>query len=425
MHEIREIKGRQIMDSRGDPTIEVEVFTDKCMARASVPSGSSIGKYEAVELRDGGKEFNGKGVRKALRNISEEIYPLIRGMDIRSQREIDEAMIQLDGTENKSRLGANAILAVSMAVAKNASSCSDLPLYRYIRNLMGERKENENRYTLPIPFMNVINGGKHAGNELDIQEHLIAPIDVKNFEETMRMCSEIYHSLKGILKSRYGKMAINVGDEGGFAPPLSDSRDALNFIERAIEECGYNKKVRMALDAAASEFYEKGEYILQGKSHSSNELVDLYKELVDEYRIISIEDPFAQDDWDGFILLTKEIGDKIQLIGDDLFASNVERIKKGIEKKACNAVLLKLNQIGTVSEGIDAAELAFKNGYKVMVSHRSGETCDSFIADLVVGINAGQIKSGAPCRGERTSKYNQLLRIEEELGSMGNYGKLK
>lgn len=418
MFEISKVKGRQIIDSRGNPTVEAEVFTDERSARASVPSGKSTGKYEAVELRDGDKEFGGKGVKKAIKNINEEISPLVEEMDVREQFEIDRAMIELDGTENKSRLGANAILAVSMAIARVSSRCSNLPLYKYIGKLI---KKKEKEYAIPIPFMNIINGGKHAGNKLDIQEYMIAPIRARNFCEAMRECCEIYHSLEGLLKSRYGLGAINVGDEGGFAPPLSKPNEPLDFIQSTIDECGY--EVKIAIDPAASEFNKNGKYIIGKKALSTEEMVDFYEDLVNRYQIISIEDPFAEDDWEGFSLLTQEIGNEIQIVGDDLFATNIHRLKKGFERNACNCLLLKLNQIGTLSEGIEVAKEAFENSYGVMVSHRSGETCDSFIADLAVGINAGQIKAGAPCRGERTAKYNRLLRIEEDLESDGIYGK--
>jgi len=408
---IQEIKARQILDSRGNPTVEVEMKTQKYRAIASVPSGASTGTYEAVELRDNEKAYGGKGVRKAVENVNKILAPKLIGMELSDQRKIDNIMNELDGTKNKSQLGANAILGCSMAYARLSATCENIPLYEYIGKTFGFEPK-----ILPIPAMNVINGGKHAGNALDIQEHMILPVGAKSFAEALRMGAEVYHILKERILKRYGKSAINVGDEGGYAPPLNETKEAFELIAEAIEEAGYVQEVKPAFDAAASEFYDGERYKINERFYSSEELVDFYGELIDTYGIISAEDPFAEEDWDGFVLFTKKFGNKIQIVGDDLFVTNIERLKKGIELGACNCLLLKVNQIGTVSEAVDAASLAFKNNYGVMVSHRSGETCDSFIADLVVGINAGQIKSGAPARGERVVKYNRLLQIEEKSG---------
>lgn len=417
MFEIIMVEARSILDSRGNPTIEVDVYTENVIARAAVPSGASTGTHEALELRDGGKIFGGKGVEKAVRNVNKKIGPKLAGMDVRDQRLIDELMLELDGTPNKAKLGANAILGCSLAVARAAAYELELPLYQYIGGV--------NSYFLPVPSMNVINGGEHAGNELDIQEHMVLPIGAKSFREAVQMCAETYHMLGSILKKKYGPGAVNVGDEGGYAPPLTSPEDPFELIVQAIDKCGYKGKLKLGLDAAASEFYEKGRYHMGGKVYTSNELIDFYKDLIKSYPIVSAEDPFAEDDWKGFIGFTKELGDKIQIIGDDLFVTNPKRLQKGIDKGACNCLLLKVNQIGSLSESIDAAQLAFRNGYGVMVSHRSGETEDDFIADLTVALNTGQLKSGAPCRTDRTAKYNQLLRIEEELGSSGQYAGAK
>jgi enolase len=411
MTTIRDIRGRTILDSRGNPTVEAEVHTSNNIGRAAVPSGASTGKYEAVELRDGQGAFHGLGVNNAINNIHNKISPALKGIEVTDQKTIDETMNRIDGTKNKSNLGANATLAVSMAVARAAAHTLETPLYNYL---------GTNPYLLPTPAMNVINGGKHAGNNLEIQEYLIMPTGSQTFSNAIQICQEIYHTLKKFISSKYGKEGINVGDEGGFAPPLTHVRDPLNLIEEAVEECGYEKHVKLALDAAASEFHQDGKYHLD-KPYTSEELVDFYKNLIKDYPFASIEDPFDQDDWKGFALITREISDKIQILGDDIFVTNIERLKKGIAQGAGNALLLKPNQIGTISEAIEAAKVAFKNNYGVMVSHRSGETCDDFIADLVVSLNAGQIKSGAPCRGERTAKYNRLIRIEEYLGRKCRY----
>ena len=405
------VKARQILDSRGNPTVEVEVGSGKFRASACAPSGASTGSNEALELRDKGKEYLGESVKKAVENVNNIIAPKLRDMDPREQREIDKMMIELDGTENKSRLGANAIVACSMACSRLASLCEGKELYEHLGEVFGFDPK-----VLPVPAMNVINGGKHAGNDLDIQEHMIMPVNAKNFSEALRYGTEVYHILKEKILSKYGKSSINVGDEGGYAPPLKETREAFDLIVEAIEELGYQDNVKLAFDAAASEFFDGESYKLGGKNFSSSELVDLYGELIETYDIISAEDPFAEEDWDGFIEFTKRFGSKIQIVGDDLFVTNINRLRKGINLGACNALLLKVNQIGTVSEAIDAAKMAFDNGYRVMVSHRSGETCDDFIADLAVAINCGQIKTGAPARGERVSKYNRLLKIEERGG---------
>jgi len=402
------VKARQILDSRGNPTVEVEVGSGKLRAFACTPSGASTGSNEALELRDNGKEYLGKSVKKAVKNVNDIIAPKLRGMDCREQREIDKMMIELDGTENKSRLGANAIVACSMACARLAALCKGEELYEHLGEVFGFTPK-----VLPVPAMNVINGGKHAGNDLDIQEHMIMPINAKSFSEALMYGTEVYHVLKEKILSKYGRSSINVGDEGGYAPPLKETREAFDLIVEAIEELGYQNNVKLAFDAAASEFFDGKSYKIGNKIFSSGELVDFYADLIDTYDIISAEDPFAEEDWDGFVEFTKKFGDKIQIVGDDLFVTNINRLKKGIDLGACNALLLKVNQIGTVSEAIDAAKLAFDNGYRVMVSHRSGETCDDFIADLAVAIDCGQIKTGAPARGERVSKYNRLLKIEE------------
>jgi len=405
--EIKDIVAREVIDSRGNPTVEVEVITKgKGYGSAIVPSGASTGTHEALELRDKEQRFGGKGVLIAVENVNSIIRPEIVGYDARMQREIDTIMIELDGTPNKSRLGANAILAVSLAVAKAAAATAKIPLYKYLGGF--------NSYIMPVPMMNVINGGKHAGNDLDLQEFMIMPVGATSIAEAVRMGSEVYHVLKNVIMEKYGKNAVNVGDEGGFAPPLKTSREALDLLTESVKKAGYENEIVFALDAAASEFYKDGYYYVEGKKMTREELLDYYKALVDEYPIVSIEDPFHEEDFEGFAMITKELD--IQIVGDDLFVTNVERLRKGIEMKAANALLLKVNQIGTLSEAVDAAQLAFRNGYGVVVSHRSGETEDTTIADLAVALNSGQIKTGAPARGERTAKYNQLIRIEQELG---------
>ncbi len=414
MFEITEVQAREILDSRGNPTIEVEIFAGEYMGRASVPSGASTGKMEAVELRDGDERFHGKGVRKAIENIERHIAPRLIGMDVLQQRKIDLMLIALDGTPNKSKLGANATLGVSLAAARLASYLLEMPLYKYLGGT--------NAHVLPVPFMNVINGGAHAGNELSIQEHMIAPVGAENVREAIRMGSEVYHQLKSVLKKKYGPNAINVGDEGGFAPPMKDIEEPFEAITQAIDEMGYSDRVKIAIDSAASGFYSDGRYTVQGKEMSAGELMDIYEELVNKYPIILLEDPFAEDDWNAFMDITSKLGKRIEIVGDDIFVTNPELIRQGIEKKAANAALIKLNQIGTVTETIEAVTVAQRAGWKTLVSHRSGETADDFIADFAVAMNTGQIKSGAPCRVDRVEKYNQLMRIEEELKETAEYG---
>jgi enolase len=416
MSKIVKIKAREILDSRGNPTVEVDLFTKNGLSRASVPSGASTGKHEALELRDGGKRYLGKGVLKAVGNVDDVIAEKLVGRDCAKQEEVDRLMIELDGTPNKSKLGANAILAVSMAVCKAGALESNLQLYEYIANLV-----NSKGLTLPIPQMNVINGGLHAGIENDVQEHLIIPRGAKSFSDALRMCSETYYILKKKLKERFGNSAIHVGDEGGFVPPLKSVDERLEFITEAIEELGYTEEFALGIDAAASEFYHNGKYKILKKEYSVAELSDFYGELWEKFKLISIEDGFSEDDWNAWSMLESKLGEKIQLVGDDLLVTNVTRIKKAIETQACNALLLKLNQIGTVSEALDAFKLAKKTGWNVIVSHRSGSTEETFFADLVVGLDAGQFKYGAPARSERTCNYNQLLRIEEALGSKAVY----
>lgn len=417
---IKSVNGREILDSRGNPTVEVEVITEAGLARAAVPSGASTGIHEALELRDGGKRFNGKGVRKAVENVNQKIAPTLKGKEPIEQGKIDDALVMLDGTNNKSELGANAILGCSMAVCKAGSMEENIPLYKHIANIY-ETKE----FVMPVPCFNVINGGKHAGNKLAFQEFMILPVGAKSFKEAMQMGAETYHNLKNIIKKKYGIDSVNVGDEGGFAPPV-DEKQALDLLMAAIKSAGYSGKIKIGLDCAASEFYKKGKYDLNFKGSRSNlitgeQLAKMYKDLVKKYPIVSIEDPFDQDDFDSYAKLTKAIGKKVQIVGDDLLVTNPERIQKALHHNACNALLLKVNQIGSVTEAMEAAKLSQDNGWGVMVSHRSGETEDTFIADLVVGLKTGQIKTGAPCRSERLAKYNQLLRIEEELGTKVRY----
>jgi enolase len=419
MSKIIKIKSREILDSRGNPTVEADVLTNGGLSRASVPSGASTGKYEARELRDGGRRYLGKGVLKAVSNVSNVIAKKLVGQDCTKQKATDELMIDLDGTPNKSNLGANAILAVSMAVCKAGALESNLSLYEYIADLVDSKG-----VTLPIPQMNVINGGMHAGIKNDFQEHMIIPFGAKSFSDALRMCSETYNTLKSNLKEKFGNSAILVGDEGGFVPPLKNVNERLKFISEAIEQLGYTKEFGLAIDAAASEFYDKGRYNIMEKEFSSAELADFYSEMCEKFRIISIEDGLSEDDWDGWTKLNFELGKKIQIVGDDLLVTNVERIGKAIKLGACNALLLKLNQIGTVTEALDAFKLAREAGWNVIVSHRSGSTEETFFADLVVGLDAGQFKYGAPARSERTCNYNQLLRIEEELGAKAKYSKI-
>jgi len=416
---IESIHAREVLDSRGNPTIEVDLKTQGGLFRAMVPSGASTGMHEAVELRDkDDKRYNGKGVLKAVDNVNKIIAPKIIGYSVTDQRGLDDFMVKLDGTENKGKFGANAILAVSMAACKAAATALGNPLYTHIASLSGRKG-----VTLPVPQLNVINGGKHAGKENDPQEHMFMPVGAKNFAEAIRMGAETYHVLKKMLKEKYGVHAVQLGDEGGFVPPMNTPFDRLDFMVKAIEEAGYGKDIAIAIDPASSEFYYKdgGYYMIGAKKFSSGELVDFYADLVKTFPILVIEDGMAEDDWNGWMEITKKLGSKVQLTGDDLLVTNVKRIKKAVELKAVNAVLLKLNQIGTVSESIDAANMTFKNGWCATVSHRSGETEDSFIADFAVGLDTGQIKTGAPARSERVGKYNQLLRIEEELGNKAKY----
>ena len=408
---IKGIHAREILDSRGNPTIEVEVITEEgCLGRAAVPSGASTGIYEAVELRDGGTRFHGKGVTKAVAAVEGEIAGRLIGFPVTEQKRIDEEMIRLDGTENKSRLGGNAVLGVSVACAKAAAASMGLKLYEYI---------DTEATLLPVPFFNVINGGKHAGNQLDFQEFMVAPTGAKSFREALMMGSEIYQALKSRLLKGYGKNAINVGDEGGFSPPMESPEEALDAVTAATEEMGYGGVTKLAMDVAASSFYKDGGYSFMGKTLSRGELIDVYMELVSKYPMSSIEDPLEEEDYEGFAEITRAL--PIQIMGDDLFVTNVKRLRKGIEMGACNSLLWKVNQIGSLTEARDAATLAMDSGYTVMASHRSGETEDPFVADLSVGIGCGQIKTGAPARGERTAKYNQLLRIEEWLGEEARY----
>ncbi len=415
MSEIVSIFAREILDSRGNPTVETEVLLENgASGRAAVPSGASTGKYEAVELRDGGpKRFKGKGVLEAVENVNGLIATEVTGMFSENQAGIDKAMIDLDGTENKARLGANAILSVSMAVARATANEYEVPLYRYIGGIKGT--------LLPVPQFNILNGGKHADSGLDVQEFLILPVGASNFREALRCGSEVYHTLKNILKK--SNYSIGVGDEGGFAPHLKNGEEAIKFIVRAIEEAGYKpgEDVYLGLDVAASSFYLKGKYMYEGKKWTAKKMIDYYEYLSDSYPLISIEDGLEEEDWNGWVKLEKRLGKKIQLVGDDIYVTNPKRLQRGIELQASNSVLIKLNQIGTITETMQAIKLGESAGFTSVVSHRSGETADSFIADFVVGMNAGQLKSGAPCRIERVEKYNQLLRIEEELGCAAIY----
>jgi len=411
--EITAVKSREIIDCRGFPTVQVDVWVNNTvLARADVPCGRSTGSHEAYELRDGGSRYGGFGVRKAVDNVNRVIAPEVVGKDVRDQRKLDRLLIELDGTENKSKLGGNAILGVSLAVARAAAASLGIPLYRYI---------DVNAHILPVPMMNLINGGKLTSNYLDFQEFIFMPVGAESFSEALRMTSEINMVLRELLVEKYGRLAINVGDEGGCAPPMKAIREAMDILVKAVEKAGYEDKVVYAFDIASTGLYDKntGKYTIEEKQLSRDELIALYKDLIASYPIVSIEDPLYEDDFEGFARLTEESG--IQIVGDDLFTTNTRRLKKGIDMKAANSLLWKVNQIGTLSEALDAASLAFRNGYSVVVSERSGETEDSIIADLVVGLNAGQIKTGAPVRSERTAKYNRLLQIEEELGVVGKY----
>ncbi len=417
MSEIIAIQGREILDSRGNPTVEVEVTLESGItARADVPSGASTGEHEAVELRDGDKSrFGGKGVLKAVENVNGPIAEKIVGMLSEDQAAIDEAMIELDGTPNKSKLGANAILGVSLAVARATAEEYGIPLYRYIGGINGT--------LLPVPQFNVLNGGKHSDSGIDIQEFLLIPAGAPSFREALRYGAEIYHTLKNLLKK--DGFVVSVGDEGGFAPHLKTSEDAIKYIVRAIEEAGYKPKedVYVGIDAAPSYFYdeEKKKYVFEGKERTSEEMIDYYEMLVEKYPMISIEDGLFEEDWDGWVKLEERLGKKIQLVGDDIYVTNIKRLQRGIELKTSNSILIKLNQIGTLTETMETINLAKSAGFTQVVSHRSGETADTFISDFVVGMNIGQIKSGAPARIERVEKYNQLMRIEEELGTAARY----
>jgi enolase len=411
---IEALGAREILDSRGNPTVEVEIqLEDGTQARAAVPSGASTGAFEAAELRDGGKRYLGKGVEKAIAFVNDEIAPEIIGFDAQDQRLIDDAMITLDGTKNKSRMGANAILGASLAVAKASAESADLSLFRYLGG--------PNAHVLPVPMMNILNGGAHADTNVDIQEFMIAPIGAPTFRESLRWGAEIYHALKSVLKKR--GLATSVGDEGGFAPNLESNRAALDLILEAIEIAGYKpgKDIALAMDVAATEFHDNGKYTFEGASKTSAEMIAYYTSLVDAYPIVSIEDPLNEEDWAGWTDMTKALGSRIQIVGDDLFVTNPERLARGIAGGTANALLVKVNQIGTLTETIDAVEMAHRANYRSMMSHRSGETEDTTIADLAVALNCGQIKTGAPARTERVAKYNQLLRIEEELAEGARY----
>lgn len=411
---ITRVWAREVLDSRGNPTVEAEVEAGRVTVTAIAPSGASTGSYEALELRDGGKRYGGKGVANVVRGIREVIAPALVGTDVADLRGADRRMIELDGTPNKSKLGANATVAVSLAVAKAGAEVKGIPLHEHLQ---------AGSHVLPVPMMNILNGGKHAGTKLRIQEFMVAPVGAPTFAEALRTGVEVYHSLKKELKDAYGVGAVNIGDEGGFAPPVDTTDQALDVIVKAIEAAGYvpGKDVCLAMDAAASEFYENGVYTVDGKSLSPGELVDFYADLKARYPLISLEDPVMEDDFTTMALITEKMGKELQLVGDDLFVTNPERLRKGIEAKAGNALLLKVNQIGTVSEAMEAAAMAKRSGYAVMVSHRSGESEDTSIADIAVALECGQIKTGAPARGERTAKYNRLLRIEERLGSNAVY----
>ncbi len=414
MSAIADVHAREILDSRGNPTVEVEVvLDDQSVGRAAVPSGASTGAFEAVELRDGDSRYLGKGVLKAVEAVEEEIFAEVMGLDATDQRLVDQVMIELDGTPNKARLGANAILGVSLAVAKAAAVSANLPLYRYVGG--------PNAHVLPVPMMNIINGGAHADSDVDFQEFMIAPIGADTFADALRMGAEVYHSLKGVLKAN--NLSTGLGDEGGFAPNLPSNRAALELISEAITKAGYKlgSDVALAMDVAATEFFKDGVYHVEGKTRTTEEMINFYASLVSDFPIVSIEDPLAEDDWDSWVAITREIGSRTQIVGDDHFVTNTERIARGIELKSANALLVKVNQIGSLTETADSVEMAHRAGFRSMMSHRSGETEDTTIADLAVAFNCGQIKSGAPARTDRVAKYNQLLRIEEDLGDAARY----
>jgi enolase len=414
MADILHVFAREIMDSRGNPTVEAEVFLDDgAHGTAGVPSGASTGVHEAHELRDGGDRYQGKGVLKAVENVNEEIADELVGFEADDQRLIDQAMIALDGTENKSRLGANAILGVSIAAAKAAAQSAGLPLYRYIGG--------PNAHILPVPMMNILNGGAHADSGVDVQEFMIAPIGAETFSEALQVGAEVYHSLKAVIKDK--GLSTGLGDEGGFAPSVDSTKAALDLIVEAVEKSGYKlgEDIALALDVASSEFYKDGKYHFEGGEHTAEEMTKVYAELIEQYPIVAIEDPLDEDDWAGYSTLIAEVGEKVQIVGDDLFATNPTRLQRGIDEKAANALLVKVNQIGTLSETFDAVDLAHRNGFRTMMSHRSGETEDTTIADLAVALGCGQIKTGAPARSERVAKYNQLIRIEQELDDAAVY----
>ena len=411
---ILNIDAREIIDSRGNPTVEVDVMLDDgSFGRAAVPSGASTGVHEAHELRDGGDRYQGKGVLNAVKNVIEDIDEELMGVEADDQRLIDQLMRDLDGTENKSKLGANAILGVSMAVARAAAESAELPLFRYVGG--------PNAHVLPVLMMNILNGGAHADSGVDVQEFMIAPSGAESFSEALRVGAEVYHTLKKVIKDK--GLSTGLGDEGGFAPSVDSTKAALDLIVEAIEKAGFKvgEDVALALDVASSEFFKDGKCHFEGGEHTAEEMAKVYEDLIEEYPIVSIEDPLQEDDWEGYTALTAKIGDKVQLVGDDFFVTNPQRLAKGIEEKAANALLVKVNQIGTLTETFDAVELAHRNGYRTMMSHRSGETEDTTIADLAVALNCGQIKTGAPARSERVAKYNQLLRIEEILGDAAVY----
>jgi enolase len=411
---ISDVRAREILDSRGNPTVEVEVtLDDDSVGRAAVPSGASTGAFEAVELRDGDERYLGKGVIQAVIAVEDEIMPAVIGFDATDQRFIDDTMIALDGTPNKARLGANAILGVSMAVAKAAAQSAGLPLYRYIGG--------PNAHVLPVPMMNIINGGAHADSDVDFQEFMIAPIGADSFHDALRMGAEVYHSLKSVLKSN--GLSTGLGDEGGFAPNLPSNRAALELISEAITKAGFKlgSDVALAMDVAATEFFKDGSYHVEGTARSTEQMIELYAQLAKDFPIVSIEDPLAEDDWDSWVHFTAAMGDQIQIVGDDHYVTNTERIAKGIELKSANALLVKVNQIGSLTETAESVEMAHRAGFATMMSHRSGETEDTTIADLAVAFNCGQIKSGAPARSDRVAKYNQLLRIEEDLDETARY----
>ncbi|MFA9375269.1 MAG: phosphopyruvate hydratase [Lachnotalea sp.] len=421
---ITDVHAREILDSRGNPTVEVEVTVEDCVKGcAAVPSGASTGRFEAVELRDGESRYLGLGVRKAVNNVNTILRDTILGKNALTQGAVDKCLIEADGTENKANLGANAILGVSMAVARAAANALEMPLYNYLGGINAKR--------LPVPMMNILNGGKHADNTVDLQEFMIMPVGAQNFSEGLQMCSEIYHNLKKIINKK--GLSTAIGDEGGFAPNLADSKEVLTLIVEAVKEAGYEPKkhIQIAIDAAASEIYneEKKLYYFPGESkmkekeifRDTQAMIQYYEELINEFPIISIEDGLSEDDWEGWKALNQAIGDKVQLVGDDLFVTNTVRLKKGIENNSANSILVKVNQIGTLTEAFDAVEMAQNAGYSAIISHRSGETEDTIIADIAVALNAGQIKTGAPCRSDRTAKYNRLLRIEEELGDIALY----